>query len=603
MHWIDEELFSLNSNKLNQKITISILPRWLFFFIFFLILIYLFKVSILENKKWATFASINNKLSIKIPAPRGLIFDKFGKPLAINKSSYDLIIDFNRIKFEDKEYFSKIIEDYNLNFNLNGSYLIIKNIPENLTYKILSKYPNSIEIRLVETYKRIYKTGEGFGNFLGYLGFPNKEEIEKYGFDPNVYIGKLGIEKQYQKYLEGLDGSLIFEKDSKSNIIRTLEKKEPVYGHSIYLTINSEFQKEAYELFKKYLKERGYKKGGFIMLNPNSGEIISLVSYPDFDNNLFQNDKNYAIQVLNNKENPLFNRVISGLYAPGSVIKPIIAIAALEEKIIDPEKKIYSSGELIVPNPYNPTKPSIFKDWKAHGWVNMKEAIANSVNVYFYTIGGGFEQQKGLGINKIIKYFKLLEIDKKSGVDFPMESQGFIPYPEWKKEKRGENWLLGDTYNISIGQGDLILTPLRIALFTGVLATNKLVKPYIVEKILDYQNKVVYKNKTTILKENIFNKDNLKIIQEGMRMTVTEGTAKTLLSSVVPIAGKSGTPQIMGKKMLNAFFTGYAPYDNPQIVLTLFIEEVPVGSVATLPIYKDIIDLYFKKYVKYDKQL
>jgi penicillin-binding protein 2 len=601
MLWIDEELFSLNSNKLNQKITISILPRWLFFFIFFLILIYLFKVSILENKKWATFASINNKLSIKIPAPRGLIFDKFGKPLAINKSSYDLIIDFNRIKFEDKEYFSKIIEDYNLNFNLNGSYLIIKNIPENLTYKILSKYPNSIEIRLVETYKRIYKTGEGFGNFLGYLGFPNKEEIEKYGFDPNVYIGKLGIEKQYQKYLEGLDGSLIFEKDSKSNIIRTLEKKEPVYGHSIYLTINSEFQKEAYELFKKYLKERGYKKGGFIMLNPNSGEIISLVSYPDFDNNLFQNDKNYAIQVLNNKENPLFNRVISGLYAPGSVIKPIIAIAALEEKIIDPEKKIYSSGELIVPNPYNPTKPSIFKDWKAHGWVNMKEAIANSVNVYFYTIGGGFEQQKGLGINKIIKYFKLLEIDKKSGVDFPMESQGFIPYPEWKKEKRGENWLLGDTYNISIGQGDLILTPLRIALFTGVLATNKLVKPYIVEKILDYQNKVVYKNKTTILKENIFNKDNLKIIQEGMRMTVTEGTAKTLLSSVVPIAGKSGTPQIMGKKMLNAFFTGYAPYDNPQIVLTLFIEEVPVGSVATLPIYKDIIDLYFKKYVKYDK--
>jgi penicillin-binding protein 2 len=601
MHWIDEELFYLNSNKLNQKITISILPRWLFFFIFFLILIYLFKVSILENKKWATFASINNKLSIKIPAPRGLIFDKFGKPLAINKSSYDLIIDFNRIKFEDKEYFSKIIEDYNLNFNLNGSYLIIKNIPENLTYKILSKYPNSIEIRLVETYKRIYETGEGFGNFLGYLGFPNKEEIEKYGFDPNVYIGKLGIEKQYQKYLEGLDGSLIFEKDSKSNIIRTLEKKEPVYGHSIYLTINSEFQKEAYELFKKYLKERGYKKGGFIMLNPNSGEIISLVSYPDFDNNLFQNDKNYAIQVLNNKENPLFNRVISGLYAPGSVIKPIIAIAALEEKIIDPEKKIYSSGELIVPNPYNPTKPSIFKDWKAHGWVNMKEAIANSVNVYFYTIGGGFEQQKGLGINKIIKYFKLLEIDKKSGVDFPMESQGFIPYPEWKKEKRGENWLLGDTYNISIGQGDLILTPLRIALFTGVLATNKLVKPYIVEKILDYQNKVVYKNKTTILKENIFNKDNLKIIQEGMRMTVTEGTAKTLLSSVVPIAGKSGTPQIMGKKMLNAFFTGYAPYDNPQIVLTLFIEEVPVGSVATLPIYKDIIDLYFKKYVKYDK--
>jgi penicillin-binding protein 2 len=601
MHWIDEELFYLNSNKLNQKITISILPRWLFFFIFFLILIYLFKVSILENKKWATFASINNKLSIKIPAPRGLIFDKFGKPLAINKSSYDLIIDFNRIKFEDKEYFSKIIEDYNLNFNLNGSYLIVKNIPENLTYKILSKYPNSIEIRLVETYKRIYKTGEGFGNFLGYLGFPNKEEIEKYGFDPNVYIGKLGIEKQYQKYLEGLDGSLIFEKDSKSNIIRTLEKKEPVYGHSIYLTINSEFQKEAYELFKKYLKERGYKKGGFIMLNPNSGEIISLVSYPDFDNNLFQNDKNYANQVLNNKENPLFNRVISGLYAPGSVIKPIIAIAALEEKIIDPEKKIYSSGELIVPNPYNPTKPSIFKDWKAHGWVNMKEAIANSVNVYFYTIGGGFEQQKGLGINKIIKYFKLLEIDKKSGIDFPIEVQGFIPSPEWKKEKRGENWLLGDTYNISIGQGDLILTPLRIALFTGVLATNKLVKPYIVEKILDHQNKVVYKNKTTILKENIFNKDNLKIIQEGMRMTVTEGTAKTLLFSVVPIAGKSGTPQIMGKKMLNAFFTGYAPYDNPQIVLTLFIEEVPVGSVATLPIYKDIIDLYFKKYVKYDK--
>jgi len=598
MKWVDEELFYLNFNKVNQKINISIFLKFLFSFLFFIIVISLIKLSLFENKKWTIFASGNNKLILKIPAPRGLIFDNLGNPLAVNNSSYDLIVDINRIKFEDKEYFNNIIDEYNLNFNINGNYLTVKNIPANLAYKILVKYPNSIEVKVIETYRRVYNPGEGFGNLLGYLGFPTKEEIEKYNFDPNLYIGKLGIEKYYQQYLQGIDGKLIFEKDSNSNIIRILDKKEPVYGHSLYLTINSEFQKEAYDLFKKYLEEKGYKKGGFIMMDPNSGKIISIVSYPDFDNNLFQNDKSYANYVLNHKENPLFNRIISGLYAPGSVIKPIIALAALEEKIIDPDKKIYSSGELVIPNPYNPNKPSVFKDWKVHGWVNVKEAIANSANVYFYTIGGGFGNQKGLGISKIFDYLKILEIDEKSNIDLSGEAQGFIPNPDWKKKTKNINWLIGDTYNISIGQGDLLLTPLRIALITGVLATNKLVKPYIVEKIINHQNKLVYKNKPYILKENIFNKENVRIIQEGMRMTVTEGTAKTLSYSVVSIAGKSGTPQIMGKKKLNAFFTGYAPYENPQVVFTLFIEEVPVGSVATLPIYKDIIDLYFKKYAK-----
>lgn len=595
MKWVEEELFIENPSQQFKKISFPQYFKFSFIFIYFLLLMLTFKIFIFNQKNWNALAKSNNSLKIILPAPRGLILDRNNKILADNEISYDLVIDLNLINYEDKLFFENLIEKYKLDYILNFNQLIIKNLPQTLASAIIIKYNNFLKVRLIDSYKRTYLQGIGFGNLIGYLGLPLKEEIEKYNLNPNIYIGKLGLEAYYQNYLKGKDGEIVFEKDTKLNIIRTIKNQEAQIGYTLKLTINSDFQKKAYELMDKYMKENGYHKGGLIVINPHSGEIISLISYPDFDNNLFINKAPEVNEILNNPYYPLFNKVISGLYAPGSVIKPIIAVAALEEKIIDSEKKIYSSGELKIPNPYFPGQYSIFKDWKIHGWVNMKEAIANSVNVYFYIIGGGYDSQKGLGVYKIKKYLSLFGLGQKTNIDFNGEKKGFIPDPETKKNNLFDKiWRLGDTYNLSIGQGDLLVTPLQIAVFTSALATNKIIRPFLVKEILDQNQRVIFKNQPKIIKENLVNPQNLKIVQEGMRMTVTQGTAKILNYSSIAIAGKSGTPEILGKRKLNAIFTGYAPYENPEIVMTLFIEEVPIGSVATLPLYRDLINLYFE---------
>ncbi|GIW66267.1 MAG: penicillin-binding protein 2 [Candidatus Parcubacteria bacterium] len=591
MKWVEEELFNDFKNQYFKKFYFPNYLKILFIFIYIIYIIIFSKIFFADKKYWITLAQSNNSLKIKIVPPRGLILDRYGKILADNDPSFDLIVDLNQINNEEKEYFEAIINNNNLTFAINNNQLIIKKIPKELASRLILKYNNLLKVRLIDSYKRIYPYGIGFGNLLGYLGFPSDYEIKNEKYAPDVFIGKMGLEKYYQNYLSGSEGEIIFEKDNKLNIIRTIKNKEPKPGYLLKLTIDADFQKEAYKLFDQYMKSHNYHKGGLVVMKLNTGEIISLISYPDFDNNLFI-EKNLEIKnILNNPNQPLFNRIVSGLYSPGSVIKPIIALAALEEKIIDPNKKIYSSGELRIPNPYFPNKYSIFKDWKAHGWVDIREAIANSVNVYFYTIGGGYGDQKGLGVNKIIHYLKIFNLDKKTGIDFPGEKNSFIPDPQ----KSNKIWRLGDTYNLSIGQGDLIITPIQIAVFTSALATNQLIKPYLVSEILDENNKTIFKNHPIVLKKNLTKPQNLKIIQEGMRMTVISGTAKILNSAKVAIAGKSGTPEILGKKKLNAFFTGYAPYEKPEIVMTLFIEEVPVGSVATLPLYRDLINLYFDK--------
>ena len=394
-------------------------------------------------------------------------------------------------------------------------------------------------------------------------------------------------------------GEIVYQKTKKGLVpVREIQAQP---GKNLYLTINYEFQKKVYELLSDYFQKNGYSRGAFVALNPNSGEIISLISYPSYNPNWFLENPQKILQVLNNKNQPLFNRVISGLYAPGSTIKPIVAAAALEENIVTPETKIYAGGEIKIPNPYFPGTYSIFRDNKIHGWTDIYKAIADSVNVYFYVVGGGYPEpskeiplKNGLGIERLVKYWRLYNLGQKSGIDLYGEKEGFLPSPETKAKNLFDKiWRLGDTYNVSIGQGDLLVTPLQIALFTGAMATNKIYQPFVVKKITDETGKIIFERQPRILKENLIKEENLKIIQKAMRMTVTQGTAKAYLSDL-PVAGKSGTPEIFGKKKLNAIFTAYLPYDKPEIVMTLLIEDVPIGSVASLPLYREIVKTYLE---------
>ena len=588
---IDEEILFQPSGK---KIKLSQFRNQnIFFFIFILIFLislgYFFYLQLFLKEKYLAIEKNIKTVTYFIFSPRGKIFDRQGKILADSVSTFDAYIDLNKVKDLPFELKGK--------FFYRGSQLIIRDLDQKTALNLMIKKIDGIEI--VPSFKRIYLGNEEIGNLIGYIGFPSEEETK---YHQEEFIGKAGIELSYQDYLRGSLGEIVYER--KEQNLKKVKEVYPEAGKNLVLTLDFEFQKKAYELIKNYLRQHNYQKAAFIALNPNNGEIISLISYPSYDPNVFLENPEKVSQILKDKNQPLFNRVISGLYVPGSTIKLIVAAGALEEKIIDPETKIYAHGEIRLPNPYFPGTYSIFRDNKIHGWTDIYKAIADSVNVYFYVIGGGYPYNdletyppglkiKGLGIDLLNKYWRLFNLGQKSGIDLLGEKEGFLPSPETKaKNLLDPYWRLGDTYNVSIGQGDILVTPLQIALWTSAFATNKIYRPFLVKKIIDENGKIIFERKPEILKENLIKEENLKIIQKGMRMTITQGTAKILNDLPVEVAGKSGTPEIFGKKKLNAIFTGYFPYKNPEIVMTLLIEEVPVGSVAALPLYKELVKTY-----------
>ena len=413
----------------------------------------------------------------------------------------------------------------------------------------------------------------------------------------NDSIGKNGLEKYYDKELRGEKGQIIYYRNAKGEIIDDKFLKSPQNGYGLQTTIDKEFQDFFYGQLKKRLGEIGSSKGVGIAINPQNGEILSLISLPSFNNNkIVKKD-------LIDSNKPLFNRAISGLYVPGSTIKPLVALAALKEKIISPRDKIFSRGYLEIPNPYYPENPTRYPDWKPHGWVDLYSAIARSSNVYFYSIGGGLPKEelniascvsndcfKGLGIEKLKEYWKLFRLDEKTGIDLPFETIGILPDPESKKKKSNDDWRLGDTYNVSIGQGDLMVTPIGLLNYIAAIANGgKFYRPFIVKKeipqiIKDYSNLFPY----------------IEEIQKAMVDTVAKsyGTANLLSDLPVKVAAKTGTAQIQKNTKINAFFTGYLPTKNPQIAVLILIEEAKEGSSNALPVEKEVLRWYYENRIK-----
>jgi len=237
-----------------------------------------------------------------------------------------------------------------------------------------------------------------------------------------------------------------------------------------------------------------------------------------------------------------------------------------------------------------------FPDWKAggHGLTNVKKALAESVNTFFYYIGGGFGDFKGLGIERIVKYAALFGLDKVTGIDLPNESSGFLPSAKWKEDTKNEVWYIGDTYHASIGQGDITATPLQVANFTAAIANGgTLYEPHVVKKILDHNNNLIEEVKPKVIRANFIDPANIKTVQAGMRQTITDGSGRNLNSLSVAVAGKTGTAQWSSTRSPQAWFIGYAPYNNPELAITVLVEEGGEGSSVAVPIAKDILQYYF----------
>jgi len=435
--------------------------------------------------------------------------------------------------------------------------------------------------------KRDYIKSPGFGHLLGFIKYPAKDSA---GFYYRTdYEPQDGLELSLNKRLAGQNGLKITETDVKNKIVSESQVQKPVEGGKILLSIDAMIQEKMYTEIKALSEKAGFQGGAGLLMDVNSGEMIAMTSYPEYEPLILTEGSSTAVikSYAENPEKPFLNRIISGLYAPGSIVKPLLAFAALEENIIDPETQIVTNGKLVVPNPYFPDKPSVFLDWKNHGAVDMRHALAVSSDVYFYQLGGGFEAQPGLGIEKIDKYFRMFGFGSPTGVDIGREEIGNIPTPEWKRKVFDEPWRLGDTYHTAIGQYGMLVTPVQIARAIAAIANGgTLVTPTFLKSPLAL-------SPTSGKKIEIKNPADLQIVREGMRLSIQIGTSKGLdMGETVHIAGKTGTAEIGAeKRTVNSWTVGFFPYENPRYAYVIVMEKGPVKNlVGATSVMRQVMD-------------
>ena len=604
-----EEEMGIFEKKFEVPIFKTALFRFFLFLILLLLFLYLrtFQLQIIQAKDFQIKSEKNKFLISKIRAERGVIYDQNFKQLVFNKPTFDLILKKNELPKDEKEK-EKILKEVasilkidieKLREKMNSQDEKIK-IAENLDHQTLIVLETKIdELSGFEIEKRIqreYLDSETISHLIGYLGKTNLE-------------GKEGIEKSYDQVLRESPGKILIERDAKGRILSQKIVELPKPGKSLVLWLDFDLQKKIKEEMEKKIKEVGAKGGAAVAIDPKTGGVLALVSLPSFDNNLFSkgiSQKDWE-RLQKDPRNPLLNRATSGQYLFGSTVKPFIALAALQEKIISPNKKIDCQGKIEIPHRYNPEIIYQFGDWTVHGPTDIRKAIAESCNVFFYTIGGGYKDQEGLGPSKIKKYLETFGFGKLVDSDFPIPSfaKGLIGDPEWKKEKFRESWWDGDTYNMSIGQGYVLTTPLQVARAYAAIANGgKLLKPRFVKEIVDEEKNVVETIQPEIEKEIQIDPKNLQIVKEGMRWAVTgqnspHASAVALSDLPVAAAAKTGTAQVSRpdcKDCYTIWISVFAPYEDPKIVLTIMLEDVKGRlSQVVVPVAKEVLNWYFSQ--------
>ncbi len=420
---------------------------------------------------------------------------------------------------------------------------------------------------------RAYTDRRGFGQLVGYVSYPQKDRAGFY-FRTD-YLGRNGIEEAYDNILHGTNGKQIIEVNVHGDVISQTAVNAPVSGDEVHLSLDAELSEMMHDLIATTTAQNDFRSGAGAILDVHTGEILALTSFPSYDPEvLADGDDATLIESYNNDARyPFLNKVIGGMYVPGSIVKPIVAYAALAENIISPEKIIVSEGSITIPNPYDPSSPAIYRDWRQSlGAMTMRDAIAYSSNVYMMTIGGGYKDQKGLGITKMHQYFKLFGLGSTTGMALAGEQEGLVPSPEWKRKVFNDDWRLGDTYLTAIGQFGFQITPIQmLRAYAAIANGGTLVTPHIV------------KGKQGETKDIKLIPADLKVVQEGMRRTVIQegGTARALERDDVEIAAKSGTAELgTSKAQVNSWIAGYFPYDKPKYAFILLMEYGPRSNTV-----------------------
>jgi penicillin-binding protein 2 len=444
--------------------------------------------------------------------------------------------------------------------------------------------------------KRKYIDMPGLSHVLGYVKYPSRDSSGFY-YKEN-YDGMDGVEKTYNEWLSGVNGTQIIETDALGKLQSWNTIRPPQDGTSVRLSIDADLQSRLYYYIEQTATDIGFSGGAGVIMDVTTGEILAITSYPEYDSNILSSGTDSAAIAgyVSNKNKPFLNRIINGLYTPGSIVKPFVALGALNEKIIDPKKEILSTGSITIQNQYDKEKKSVFTDWKAHGLVDMRHALAVSSNVYFYEIGGGFEKQKGLGIINLEKYYRMFGFGSSVDATFFDGVAGTIPNPAWKKVNfNNEPWRIGDTYFTAIGQYGFQIAPIQAVRAVAAVANGgKLLRPSIISG----------GDGTPALERVIpIAESDFQIVREGMRQGVLEGTGKGLNIPQVKVASKTGTAELGTlKKNVNSWVEGFFPYDNPKYAFVVMMEsgrrENVIGGLFVMRSLFDWMVVHKPEYLK-----
>ena len=422
---------------------------------------------------------------------------------------------------------------------------------------------------------RRYSESPGLSHLVGFVRYPKADRSGVWWREE--YAGVSGAEHVFDDVLGGENGSEMIETDAEGRVTRRNIVVLPQKGEDVKLSVDAEVQSKLYAVLSAHAKAQGFEGGAAVIVDVHTGELLALVSFPEYDHAAFaEGDAKATARAGADPSSPILDRATSGLYAPGSIVKPIFAAAALNEGLVTPDTKVLSTGAITIPNPYDPAHPSIFRDWTVHGWVDMRTAIAVSSDEYFYTIGGGFGGQKGLGIAKLDEYARRFGLSAKTGIALAGEEAGVIPTPEWKAKVFGPDdpWRIGDTYHTAIGQYGFQITPLQAALFTAAIANGgSLLTPQIAAGSSAHFTSVGVPDAY------------LQVVREGMRLAVTsdrrDATAKSLNIAGIRIAAKTGTAQIGTRnQFMNSWSVGFWPAENPRYAYAAVLERAPAGTLS-----------------------
>jgi penicillin-binding protein 2 len=601
----------------------------LFFFglviilVFGILTIQLARLQLVKGETYRMRAETNRLRQVPIIPTRGLIYDRNGVPLVENRAGFAAAVVAADIPEEDASSIAIAVQELtgvpaddililvNQRRESNDPFtpaIVKDNLSEAQAFALREQLARLPGIRVIVEPRREYREGLLVSHTVGFVGRINEEEYSSLavdGYEFNDYLGKAGVELTYESILRGTPGSRDVETDASGRELRVLAETPARPGNSIVLTLDVELQRKVTEYLQAAMGRS--RNAASVVIDVRTGEILALVSLPAYDNNVFTGkvDEVALEKLLTDPAKPLLNHAVSEIYPPGSTFKQITGLAALQEGVAHAATQITSPGYLDVPNQYNPRIVDRFRDWSALGTLNFYRGVAMSSDVYFYYLAGGYSENgrelfQGLGATRLADWTRRFGLGAKTGLDLPGESEGLVPDPTWKEQAIGEPWVLGDTYHFGIGQGYVAATPLQMALVTAAVANGgDVLIPHTVKEVLNGEGQVIGPVRQNIRRNLNVDPRNLNILREGMRQAVDDGTARTAAVRGVQVAGKTGTAEFGerrpdGSYLEHGWFTGYAPFSNPEIAVVVFLEQGN-GAGTAAPVAARIIDYYYNQ--------